>query len=416
MKSSLDRSWVVLAAISAMICISMALPIYGGSVANTYMAVALGWSRQTLGLLIAVNMVVNALSAPLAAVAVGKIGARSSMMIGSVILGLAGVILATCVSQPWQAVVAFSVLVGLAGGLAGVIPCQTAVATWFEDRRTMALSIMYAAQGIGGFAAVFLINRAIGVNAQWRSGWWVFAAAGVIGLVVAIIFIRNAPDGVSPSQEKQPPPGAQAPSVATREETFAQALRAPLMWAICLSMLTVMAGSGFIMAHSQVFLRGIGFTPSTAAWAISLMSLSMVAGNLGFGALAPRLGLRATYLMALAIFSLGLLVLSLVHGMMSLWAYAIIVGIGFGASQVGAMAMLGHYWPMRLFPALTATGLMIQTVGGGAVPIVAGAYFDAHQSYLPVIWALAVVNLGAMLILGLLSGQKAAAVVASPAE
>ena len=87
----------------------------------------------------------------------------------------------------------------------------------------------------------------------------------------------------------------------------------------------------------------------------------------------------------------------------SLAVFAIVSGIGFGAGQVGAMALLGHYWSTRLFPALTATGLLVQTAGGGLVPMFAGAYCDAHHSYLPVIYILAAATVAAGLVLGVVS-------------
>jgi MFS family permease len=157
-------------------------------------------------------------------------------------------------------------------------------------------------------------------------------------------------------------------------------------------MLTLMAGSGFIVAHSQVHLRGVGFSPSSAASAISLLSAAMVIGNIGFGGLAARAGHKTAYVTALALYCAGLVLLTQVHNDPTLWAFAIVTGAGFGAGQVGAMAMLSHYWSMRIFPALTALGLVVQTIGGGMVPILAGAYFDAHGTYLPVIWTLAAAN------------------------
>jgi cyanate permease len=164
-------------------------------------------------------------------------------------------------------------------------------------------------------------------------------------------------------------------------------------------MLTLMAGSGFIIAHAQVHLRGLGFSPSAAASAISLMSMAGVIGNIGFSGLAARAGLKTAYVTASALFCAGLILLTQVHNDPTLWAFAIVAGAGFGAGQVGAMAMLSHYWSMRVFPALTALGLVVQTVGGGMVPILAGTYFDAHGTYLPVIWTLAAANVASGIFL-----------------
>ena len=417
MKSSDSQAWIVLAAISFMICISMALPIYGGSVANTYMAVALGWKREALGLLIAGSMAANALFAPISAIAVGRFGVRKSMLFGSTLVAMAGVALATVVTEPWHALIAFSLVIGGGGALAGIIPCQTGVASWFDQRRTMALSVLYAAQGLGGFLAVFLISQAIGFTGNWRSGWWIFAVAGVLGVIVAALFVRDAPDGAAASSGPPMPPGAEAgqPGVA-QEGTFRHALRSPLLWGVFLSMLTLMAGSGFIIAHSQVHLRGMGFSPSSAASAISLMSVAGILGNIGFSALASRAGHKVAFVSAVTVFCAGLALLTQVHNTPTLWAFAVVVGVGFGAGQVGAMAMLGHYWSMRVFPALTALGLVLQTMGGAMVPILAGTYFDGHGTYLPVIWTLVGANVVSAILLGLVMTRPTEPAGRAPAQ
>ena len=72
----LHSRWVVLGALAFMMCVSMALPIYGGSVLGTYMTAELHWERSTLGLLIAANMAANGLCAPLVAALTTKIGVR----------------------------------------------------------------------------------------------------------------------------------------------------------------------------------------------------------------------------------------------------------------------------------------------------------------------------------------------------
>ena len=415
MKPSVNPAWGVLAATSVMISLSMALPIYGGSVTTTYMAVALGWKREILGLLVAANMVANALCAPLAAISIGRFGVRGTMVVGSALIGLAGVALATIVTLPWQALIAFGLVIGGGSALAGIIPCQAAVAAWFDGRRTMALSIMYAAQGLGGFLAAFLINNAIFASGTWRSGWWVFAIAGALGVLVAALFVRDAPDGADAPAGAQPSPSNEMAGPGEVQQAIIKgALGSPLLWATYVCMLTLMVGSGFIIGHAQVYLRGLGFSPSSAASAISLMSVAMVIGNLGFGAMASRVGLKATYIAAGATYCIGLVLLTQTHSYPFLWAFSLVAGTGFGAGQVGAMAMLGHYWSTRAFPALTALGLLLQTAGGGMAPILAGAYFDSHGTYLPVIWTLAAMNfVSAAFLLAVVIGQSGGAATAA---
>lgn len=385
------RGWIVLAALSIMMCIGVALPIFGGSVVNTYMVDALGWSRQSLGLLVSISMITTALLSPVAAMAVSKLGVRTCLCSGCLCMVAGSVALATVVARPWQGILAFSIVIGITGAFSGTLVCQTGVAAWFVRRRTFALSVLFTAAGVGGFLIVGLINGAIALTGDWRAGWWVFAGAGLLGTVIGLVFVRGTPQ--AGHDELLPPDTADAASTA--EHTLGQAIRSPLLWALLLTMFTMNAGTSFLFAHTQVYLRGLGFTPTLAAAAMSLMSVGMVIGNIGFGALAPVVGLRRTYVAALIVFGASLLLLANVQGTLALLAFALAAGTGFGGGQVGSMSMLGHYWGTRVFPALIAIGMLIQNIGAGLSPVLAGAYFDAHQSYLAAIYFIMAINIGA---------------------
>jgi cyanate permease len=383
-----------------MMCISMSLPIYGASVVNTYMATALDWNRQTLGLLTSVNMVTVALFSPVAANVVGRIGIRNSLVIGCLTMVAGGAWLATLATQPWEAVAAFSVLMGLTSAFSGIIPCQAGVAAWFIRRRTLAISVLYAVVGAASFAVISLIGSVVETAGGWRSGWWVFVGAGVVGLLTNLLFVRNAPTGDDAnSSELRWDEKHEEAAQTTRELPLSKVVRSPLLWGVAFSMLAIASGSVFMIAHSQVYLRGIGISAAAAAFAMPLLSATMVLGNLGFNLLAASTDLRRAQIISMGVFVVGFVALANLRTPNLTTAYVAVglVGAGFGAGQVGVMGMLGHYWSTTLFPMLTAIVLLIQTVGGCLVAILAGAYFDAHQTYLPVIFVIGALNVLAIL-------------------
>lgn len=412
-----NNRWIVLIALAYMLCIGMALPIYAGSVVNTFMAVDMGWNRQTLGLLVAANMIVNGLLAPGGAIIVQRIGVRNTLVAGSALMALVSAALATVVDQPWQAILAFGLGLGVAGNLTGIIACQTGVAQWFDRQRTTALSLLYAAMGIGGFASVWIVTRTIEASHNWRAGWWFFAIASVVGVAVAALIIRNRSDEAGNTAGPGlpiAPDGGPSPRLVDEAMTFGGALRSPLLWAVCLCMLASTSAAAFVVAHVQVYLRDLGFSATGAASAVSVFSLATLGGNLAVGPIAARFSPRAAYAAALLMLAAAVFILVNVQGSVTLCAFAITAGIGFGASQVGSMAILGHYWSTRLFPALTAMGLLIQTAGGGAVPIIAGAYFDANHSYTAVLVTILLFNIvgAAVLMLARVPGRAAKAAIA----
>ncbi|MCP1120229.1 MFS family permease [Robbsia andropogonis] len=423
MTTSLQSRWIVLGALSFMMCVSMALPIYGGSVLGTYMTANLHWERSTLGLLIAANMAANGLCAPFVAALTTRIGVRWCLIIGCILMAAAAIALGTLVTAPWQAALAFGAI-GIAATFASVIPCQTAVAAWFGYRRAFALSVLYAAMGIGGFVFVWLVTWAIqGSGVGYRMGCWVFVGFAVLGLFVALIFVRDKPreeqfeawenaDREYHSTLKFPPP-KEATGEAPR---FREVLWSPALWAIYYSMFATTCGSAFVIAHAQAHLRDIGHSPVTAAATISIISAAMVAGNFGIGSIAQRIGPRRAYFGALALFALGLFTLIYAKGSLGLYGYAVFYGLGFGAAQVGPMVLLSTYWGVQVFPMLTALGLLIQTAGAAVSPIAAGIYFDRAGRYQPVIIVIVMMAVVAMVLLRLIGPPKSIKAAEGPAE
>jgi MFS family permease len=396
-----------------MMCIGMGIPIYGGSVIGTFMTAELHWERKTLGLLVATNMAANGLCSPLVAALIARIGARWCLFIGSALLGVASIALATWVNAPWQAVAAFGAM-GISSTFAGVIACQTTAAAWFGVRRPFALSMLYAAAGVGGFVVVWLATWAIHVSGYgFRMGCWLFFAFAVAGVLVALLLVRDQPQKEQytawedadirrySGQQLPPHAGPNAPDLPLRE-----ALRSPVLWTIYYSMFAITCGSAFVIAHAQAHLRDLGHSPVAAAASISIFSVVTVAGNLGMGWMSQRTGPRQAYVGALILFATGLLVLCYASGVMGLYGYAIVFGLGFGAAQVGPMVLMSGYWGVKPFPMLTAFGLLIQTAGGAVCPIAAGAYFDSHGRYQPVIYLIIIMALTAMVLLGVIGPPK----------
>lgn len=425
MTTSLQSRWIVLGALCFMMWVGMALPIYGSSVLSTSMASELHWERSVLGLLIAVNMTGDGLTAPWVAALTTRIGVRRCLVIGCTLMAAAAIALATWVSMPWQAAVAFGAI-GISAAFISVIPCQTAAAAWFGHRRPFALATLYAAVGVGGFVFVWLMTWAIqGSAIGYKMGCWLFFGFAVLGLLVALFVVRDKPNAEQyeawekadggrlskrPSTLKFPPPESQGVELRVRD-----ALRSPALWAIYFSMFATTCGAAFIIAHAQAHLRDLGHSPVTAAATISIVSIALVAGNMGIGYIAQRVGPRQSYFGALLLFAAGLLTLAYASGSVGLYGYAVIYGLGFGAVQVGPMVLLSSYWNLKVFPMLTAIGLLMQTAGAAISPVAAGIYFDKTGHYEPVILVIASMALIAMVLLRVIGPPKAKPVKAIPA-
>jgi MFS family permease len=395
--------WGVLFALCLVICVNMAFPIYGASVMNTAMAVDMQWDRRSLGLLVGANMLTNGLAAPLAALVVNRLGARLSLVAGSLLMLCSTAAMATLVSNTWQGVIAFGVIGGLGTAFGAVVPCQTAVAAWFNRRRARALSILYSATGIGGFIAPTLFSGVIAASGgRWQLGWWVFAAFALVALVTTLAFVRNSPSDVDQASspevlaELSPATGQAAAATGGQavEWSTKTALQSPICWLVLACMASVMAGASFYIAHGQALLRDLGYSAGAASMSMAIMAGASLAGNAVIGAFGDKVGPRLLLAGAMVFYALGLFLLPYASGAYGLYVYAPVMGIGFGAAQVGSMALLSHLFGTKPFASLSGVGVLVQTGAASIVPVLAGAYFDAHRTYTVPIFTLIALNVG----------------------
>lgn len=369
----------------------MTLPIFGGSIVNTAMSRALGWDATSLGLLVVSNMVAASILLPLAAKVMGKFGMRASIIAGFLTMIAGAFALSAFVTRPTEAMFAYGIAMGITSAFSGVVQCQTGIAAWFPTRRTLAFSILYAGTGLVSFGLISLLSFAISVTGAWQSGWQIFMGAATFAILLTLFFVKEpagAADRADPSNGPAedsfgPPPSGAA---VYRDLSVAQVCRMPLFWIIALSMIAITAGSIFLAAHAQIYLLTRGYSPEKAALSMSLLQIGMIVGNLGLGFMAIRFELRRAMALALLSFAAAFMLLANIGGTPLLLAFGLLAGIGYGAGQVGAMALIGHYWDHKLFPMLTATALIAQTVGSAAVPVLAGGYYDSYGSYLPPIY------------------------------
>lgn len=393
--------WRVLFALCFVICVNMAFPIYGASVMNTAMIVDMHWDRKSLGLVVGADMLTNGLAAPLAAVVVNRFGARLPLALGSFLMLCSTAAMATMVSNTWQAVIAFGLGCGLATAFGAVVPCQAAVAAWFSRRRARALSILYSATGVGGFLAPTLFSGVISASGgRWQLGWWTFAAFALAALLTTLMFVRNSPAEAQQAAGDELRAQTSAEAAQTGESSGAPAadwsakaaLLSPMCWLVLACMASVMAGVSFYIAHGQALLRDLGYSAGAASTSVAVMAGASLVGNAIIGVFGDRVGSRQLLAGAMMLFALGLLLLPYTSGAYGLYVYAPVMGIGFGAAQVGSMALMSRFFGTKPFASLSGVGVLVQTGAASIVPVLAGAYFDAHHSYMMPIFVLIGLN------------------------
>jgi MFS family permease len=386
-----------LAALWVIVALVVSVPSIGVSVINAHMASALHIDRAALGGGFGVFIMAMGIPAPLFALALRRFGVRRVMLVGCGLGVLGSLLMGTLVNSGLGFTLSFGLLVGLGVGASGVLPVQTVVATWFRERRALAVSVVLSAIDVAGFVAPAALERLINATGNWRTGWW--AIAGLI-VVAGLLVLRVVPaDLATDPREIERHRVAEAPKpkphvyITPAPWPPARAARTRQFTLILVYACVIGIDWIFFLVHGIEHLQDIGYSSGVAAAAVSVMVAASLAGNLSAGALGDHVPLHLLCTGALLIVTIGLAASISPMGIEGMVLFAIPVGFGYGASQVCWITLLSNYFGAPTFPVLygmvLAPGTLTAAISAGA----AGAVFDHAHSYEPVIFVYIVLSL-----------------------
>jgi hypothetical protein len=128
---------------------------------------------------------------------VNSFGARATLCTGSLLVSLGSLLLATWASRGWHFVAGYGFLLG-----AG---CSTLVSKGAEMEpprpapartRARAMARLFSNQSVAHDCAATMDPNEGAAHGNWRAGWFCLSAAGLVGEVVSILFVKNCPEEV----------------------------------------------------------------------------------------------------------------------------------------------------------------------------------------------------------------------------
>ncbi len=405
--------WKLLAILWVILFITSGFPMYGSSVINAYMAASLHADRSALGFAYALFCFMMAVPAPLAAMAINRKGVRLTLVVGSVLVAGGGLALATVVHNAVQWYIFFGVVVGLGCLAGGPLTVQAGIARWFVKRKAFAISLLLTGGTTAGLIAPPLLNWIIELfHRNWRMAWWGISAGGVMAALLVVSFVKDwpadvgqFPDGASGPEIESAASSAAAQSVGyqTREEwTFAEAWRTRTFWQLFVVSLAYSVGFSIYMAHGIVHLRDLGHTPAEAAFSMTIMTFAMLSGNLLVAGIGDRFELRLILAAAMLMFCGAMVLLLHAKGAVGLYAYAIVLGGGFGMSFPCMMTLAAKYYGEKAFPSLLGFLMSVGPVLGSGAVVGAGYIYDRFGSYAGAFYGVSALSLaGFFLVLSM---------------
>jgi MFS family permease len=286
-----------------------------------------GWSRATISVAVSVNLLLFGLTAPFAAALMERFGMRRVVACALLVIA-AGSALTTQMTQSWQLVACWGVLVGFGTGSMALVFAATVANRWFVKRRGLVTGVLTAGSATGQLVFLPLLSL-LTEHHGWRTASLSVAIAALAVVPLVLVLLRERPSDVGllpygATAEVEIPVQVGSPARAAIG-ALRTASHRPAFWllvggfAICGATTNGLIGTHFIpAAHDH------GMPITTAAGLLALVGVFDIIGTIGSGWLTDRMDSRkllAWYyaLRGLSLFMLPALFTATPHAQMLLF-------------------------------------------------------------------------------------------------
>ena len=355
-----------------------------------------GWGRGVTAGAFSFGFVVSGIMSPLIGRMMDRAGPRAVMELGTALMG-AGLLLAPLTTEPWQLYVTIGMLVGGGSVCLGYSGQSLFLPNWFVRRRGLAVGIAFSGVGIGSMTLLPWLQGVI-EQAGWRSACFTLGliVIGVLGPINLLLRKRPEDMGLRPDGDAVPAPGAARPQSnivdpdwTAIDWTLPRAARTARFWWLALGYFCGLYVWYAVQVHQTKYLVETGFSPTLAAWALGVVSLAGIPGQIVLGHVSDRIGREWVWAISnlgFAICFLSLIALSDFPSLPLLYLMVVAQGVlGYGLTSVMG-AIVAEIFQGRHFGVIFGTIMLSALAGGAAGPWLTGVLHDAFGTYMFAFW------------------------------
>lgn len=340
------------------------------------------WVRAEVTLGFSVSMAVSGISAPLIGRLIDRVGPRRVILVGTPLTAASYLLLATT-GALWQWYV-YLAINAVVRQMIFYIPFQVLVARWFNRSRTRAVSILGAGLWLG--AVVIVPVMRVVIDAVEWDGAFVFSGVLITALFLplALFIVRDQPPPDSEELQPQPDSDDATRGVDARADlTVGEAIRTPMFWVITLAMMTFFYGVVGWMVHAIPYYEFVGISPGLAAGLVSITSAAGIVALLIFGTAVGRLGrVERSGILFGGCLTLSMVVLLLGEsGPVVITLFIVFFVLGHAGGPLLEPLLLIRAFGVTHFATILGATFFLETIGLLISPTLAGAIFDATNSY-----------------------------------
>ena len=304
-----------------------------------------GWERGVTAGAFSFGFVVSGVVSPLIGRLMDRAGPRAVMELG-VVLMAGGLLLAPLTSVPWHLYVTIGVMVGAGSVCLGYSGQSLFLPNWFIRKRGFAIGIAFAGVGIGSVTLLPWVQHMI-EQTGWRTACTAMGLLVLIALAPINLLLHKRPEdiGLQPDGDPAPAAGAARPVSnvvdhvwVNTDWTLRRAVATARFWWIALGYFCGLYIWYAVQVHQTKFLLDVGFSPGVAVWALGLVSLLGIPGQIVLGHVSDRIGREWVWAISCAGFVVCFAALIALKFQASLWLVYLMVftqgALGYGLTSI----------------------------------------------------------------------------------
>ena len=369
----MDRGygWVMVALGALMTCVAIGA-MFSLAVFLEPMTRDTGWSRAGISSAMSLNFLAMGIAGFGWGALSDRIGTRKVVLAGSVLLGL-GLAVASRATSQTAFLLSYGLIVGVAAG-SFFAPMIAAVMSWFERRRSLAVSLVSVGIGVAPLTlspfAAWLVART-----DWRTAQLAIAVLAWALLIPAAFFVRQTPSSRAP--------GTGRPDVPLGEPRLGvvDALRSPQFIVLAFTYLLCCATHSGPIFHTISYAIHSGVPAMAAVTVYSVEGFAGLVGRLGLGVLADRYGVKRMLIAGLAIQALAAGTFVFAARLEQFYAIAAVFGFAYGGVMPLYAVLAREYFGQRILGTVLGAATMVSSIGMALGPLGGGWIFDTFGRY-----------------------------------
>ena len=298
-----------------------------------------GWSSADISSALALRIALFGLMAPFSAAFINRFGVRP-VVTAAVAMICLGILASLMMTELWQLVALWGVIVGVGTGLVALVLGATVATRWFVERRGLVVGMLTASNATGQLIFLPLLAK-LTQDYGWRSALGLVVAMLLVAGVVALLTLRDRPAdvGLAPYGAKaiEPPP-AQVLSLGAMMASPLRVLydvrSSRTFWILFATFFICgLSTNGLIQTHWISLCGDYGVAPVAAAGALAAIGAFDFVGTILSGWLSDRYDNRWLLFIYYGLRGLSLIALPFTgFSVVGLSAFAVFYGLDWVAT------------------------------------------------------------------------------------